>query len=51
MICALDNPNTSLAQGPLNRILEQSQNTPSTLYLVYKIALRHQKYDIGKKAS
>lgn len=51
MICALDNPNTSLAQGALNRILEQSQNTPSTLYLVYKIALRHQKYDIGKKKS
>lgn len=49
MICALDNPNTSLAQSALNRILEQGQDTPSMLYLVYKMTWRHQKYDTGKE--
>lgn len=48
MICALNNPDTSLTYEALDRILERSHDTPSTLYLAYMITLLHDKPDLGK---
>lgn len=48
MVCALNDPSTSLPYESLERILEQSQDTPSTLYLAYKMALLHDEPELGK---
>lgn len=48
MICALNNPSTSLSYEVLERMLEQSQGSPSTLYLAYRITLLHDEPALGK---
>ena len=48
MICALNNPSTSLSYEVLERLLEQSRHCPSTLYLAYKVTLLHDEPDLGK---
>ncbi|BCR88298.1 uncharacterized protein ACHE_40862A [Aspergillus chevalieri] len=47
MICALNNPSTSLSYEVLERMLEQSQGSPSTLYLAYRITLLHDEPALG----
>lgn len=48
MVCALNNPGTSLTYEALERILGRSHDTPSTLYLAYMITLLHDEPDLGK---
>lgn len=48
MICALNNPDTSLPYEALERTLERSHDTPSMLYLAYMITLLHDEPDLGK---